>query len=116
MENNIIINPEKNQSSILDNVVDAKTAADILGIKNTADLNTAANQGYIPYVKIGTAYCYDKNVLEEGWKQYQLHAVQPFKVNLTSETANIYKELREGNKLTDEQMFKHFFSLLKRNQ
>ena len=116
MDSNIIINTEKKSSAILSNVVDAKAAAEMLGIKNTAELNEAARQGYIPYVMIGTAYCYDKNSLIDGWKEYQTNAVQPIRIMLTASTAKVYNQLKENNKLTDEQMFKHFISLLKSNQ
>ena len=117
MNTEIRLNTEAPKTTAaLENVVDSKAAAEILGIKNTAELNEAARAGYIPYSIIGTAYCYDKSTLVEGWRNYQLHAAQSRKVYLTNETYEVYTRLKENNKLSDEQLFKHFLNNLSQNQ
>ena len=116
MNNNLKIEHTPLTTQALDSVVDTKTAAEILGIKNTADLNRAAMEGYFPYIKIGTAYCYDRNTLHECWRKYLLESAQPHKLFLTKETYETYTRLKENNKLTDEQLMTHLLSLVQNHQ
>lgn len=116
MNTNIKIENTPATTHALDSVVDTKTAAEILGIKNTADLNRAAMEGYFPYIKIGTAYCYDKNTLHECWRRYLLESAQARKIYLTKETYDLYTRLKENNKLTDEQLMIHLISLVQNHQ
>ena len=113
MNDTLIIQPQPKTTATLDNVVDTKEAARIVGAKNGADVNKAAREGYIPYKMMGTAYCYDKNNLIEGWKEYQANTVQKFNIALSPETKNLFMDLKDKNNLSDEQLFQYLVSLAK---